>query len=148
MDQSYRVKDATFATLEEAVNRCKAITDASLADLHEDGMSAGALYRQYTQFGEDPWVATEPSDGSKPPFSAWAYAETRCAEICKAEHETSATPTTGAVDNVPRGVPEQLFALMAQFPARNVLEFASDEGVLRATLEAGFPPDRGKRPCP
>ena len=87
MDQSYRAKDATFATLEEAIDRCKAITESSLADLHEDGMSASELYRQFTQFGEDPWVAIEPHDGSKPPFSAWTYAEARCAEICRASSE-------------------------------------------------------------
>lgn len=139
MDESHRVQDATFRTLEEAVDRCKAITEASLADLYENCMSAGDLYRQYTIFGEDPWICIEPHDGSKPPFSARDYAEARCVEICMSAAEACKPRETASVDEAPRGVPEQVFLMLARLRAREVLEIAQDEGVLRRTLHESYP---------
>ena len=91
MDETHRVQDATFTSLEDAVGRCMAITDACLADLHEDGMTANSLYLLYTQFGEDPWICTEPHDGSPPPFSARTYAHAKCIEICEPTPDTTST---------------------------------------------------------
>lgn len=71
-----------FGTWEEAVAACRRIVDASLAELVEPGMSAGALLGKYKMFGDDPYVIGEPAPER---FSAWSYAERRCAEICGEE---------------------------------------------------------------
>lgn len=41
-------------------------------------MSAEALYRSYTMFGDDPYIIT---DEEGVPFSAWEYAKARASEI-------------------------------------------------------------------
>lgn len=44
-------------------------------------MSPVALYENYKGYGDDPYVVGADVDGV--PFSAWSYAELRCAEICE-----------------------------------------------------------------
>jgi hypothetical protein len=45
-------------------------------------VSAGAneMYKQYTMFGEDPWISSDDPDCK---FSAWDYAKERCRELAK-----------------------------------------------------------------
>lgn len=69
---------AEYDTLQEAITACKKIVEESLSRLHQPGMNAATLYARYISFGDDPWVG----GGSTVPFSAWDYAERRCAEIC------------------------------------------------------------------
>ena len=78
MDEDERYKHGEFETLEAAIEACKRIVDAYLVSAYTPGMSADALHASYTGFGDDPWVSG--ADGT--PFSAWKYAEQRCAEIC------------------------------------------------------------------
>lgn len=72
-----------FATVEEAISRCKKIVDESLAESAGSGRidSAKALYEHYTSFGEDPFIVDK--DGPPIKFSAWDYAKQRCEELCR-----------------------------------------------------------------
>jgi hypothetical protein len=78
-DEEERYLKGEYDTLEEAISVAKKIVDEFLEDGYSEGMSSGALFSQYTGFGDDPWIWT--GDG-KVPFSAWTYAEARCKEIC------------------------------------------------------------------
>ena len=51
----------------------KTIVDGCLG--YKPGMTAEALFKSYSMFGEDPFVV--PDVG----FSAWDYAKRRCAEL-------------------------------------------------------------------
>lgn len=79
MDESERITHGEFATLEAAIDVCKAIVDECLKHGYTPGMSAAELYQHYIGFGEDPWVS---GAAGGVPFSAWTYAKGRCAEIC------------------------------------------------------------------
>jgi hypothetical protein len=81
MDEAHRYSVATFASWEEAVAAAKRIVDEFLAEAYRPGMTSGELYRSYTGFGEDPFVAPEPEEH----FSAWDYARGRCRELCTDE---------------------------------------------------------------
>jgi hypothetical protein len=78
MDEDERYKLGEFKTLDAAIAACKKIVDDFLASTYAPGMSAAELNASYTGFGEDPWIAGE----ERVLFSAWTYAEQRCAEIC------------------------------------------------------------------
>tara|TARA_B100000378_G_scaffold278887_1_gene284143 strand:- start:1619 stop:1879 length:261 start_codon:yes stop_codon:yes gene_type:complete len=67
-----------FGSLDAAIAECKRIVDDYLASAYEPGMSAEALYRSYTMFGDDPYIIT---DEEGVPFSAWEYAKARASEI-------------------------------------------------------------------
>jgi hypothetical protein len=69
MKEEEGYKDGDYATLEEAVSKCKSIVDDFLEDEHKPGISPKELYDQYCMFGEDPFIRG-PNDG----FSAWDYA--------------------------------------------------------------------------
>ena len=79
-DEDERYQLGEFATLEAAMAACKKIVDDFLLENYKPGMTTEALYRQYTSFGEDPWIVGQEDD--RKPFSAWTYAEQRCREIC------------------------------------------------------------------
>jgi hypothetical protein len=79
-EEDKRYEQGVYETLEEAVAICKNIVDEFLAAKHLPGMTAEELYAAYTGFGEDPFIRIEGSGSN--PFSAWAYAKGRCAEIC------------------------------------------------------------------
>jgi hypothetical protein len=81
MDESSRVSRGRFATLEEAITACMAITRSSVKE-HGQG---------YFEFGEDAWIMPRPKAGelaallaahpewpaapfSEGYFSAWTYA--------------------------------------------------------------------------
>jgi hypothetical protein len=84
MDSSERTTHGEFETLDAAVDACRKIVDACLASAHENGMTAKDLYSSYIAFGDDPWI----SGADDVPFSAWTYANQRCAEICQEPHGT------------------------------------------------------------
>jgi hypothetical protein len=77
MDESERYKHGEFDDCQSAVAACKRIVDEFLSTCD---VSAGAegMYKQYTNFGEDPWIG---SDDSHCKFSAWDYAKKRCREL-------------------------------------------------------------------
>jgi hypothetical protein len=78
-DEEHRREHGAFDTLDAAIAACRAIVDRSLAESYRDGLTAEELFRQYTSFGEDPYVV---GDGAQVPFSAWDYARERCAALC------------------------------------------------------------------
>jgi hypothetical protein len=78
MDKEARTTHGEFETLEAAVDAAKKIVDDGLLHNYRPGMSAEALYGQYTMFGDDPWIA----GAETKPFSAWEYAQARCEIMC------------------------------------------------------------------
>ncbi|CAN0620174.1 conserved protein of unknown function [Burkholderia multivorans] len=85
-DPEYRTGPREFETVDAALGEARRIVNACLDDLHEQGMTAGALFERYMLFGEDPWLV--PWDGGPTvPFSAWTYAKERCLAICDARSE-------------------------------------------------------------
>jgi len=78
MDESERYKLNDFGTCEEATEACKRIVDEFLLGGHKPGISSDELWKQYTMFGEDPFIVT--SDESCK-FSAWDYAKERIKEL-------------------------------------------------------------------
>jgi hypothetical protein len=81
MNPEARWTAGQFDTAAEAIAKCKSMVDGDLADLHEPGMTADALYQAYIHFGDDPFVAG-PTGAETVTFSAWDYAKERCAAIC------------------------------------------------------------------
>lgn len=73
-------QDRTYATLEEAIARCKEIVDADLGD--PPGTSARAMVAYYRMFGDDPYIVNSDAAADPVPFSAWQYAEQRAKELC------------------------------------------------------------------
>ena len=82
MDESEAYDHGSFATYAEAEAACRKIVDDYLAGAMKPGMSAEALFRAYTMFGEDPVIDALGPDGKR--FSAWDYARQRCGELCQA----------------------------------------------------------------
>jgi len=76
-DEDERLAAGSYATLEEAIVRCKEITIQSLKDLYEEGISPERLSAQWTMFGNDPFIVG--ADGPVP-FSARKFITT---ELCK-----------------------------------------------------------------
>ena len=66
-----------------AIAKCKAIVDEDLAQMREPGKTADLLDQAYTAFGDDPFVVA-PRNSKMVTFSAWDYAEERCAVVCNA----------------------------------------------------------------
>lgn len=87
MDEKERTTFGDFESLAEAIAACKKIVDDCLNGDYKPGMTAEALYSNYTMFGDDPWI----SGGDGAPFSAWDYAQERCAEICAQDHHVPET---------------------------------------------------------
>jgi hypothetical protein len=81
MDESERVTHGVFDTADEAIAACKQIVDECLEPMLGPGMTARALYEQYMGFGDDPFVMPVDPDDAPVAFSAWEYAEERCAAI-------------------------------------------------------------------
>jgi hypothetical protein len=80
MNEDERYKDGDYATLEEAVSKCRQIVDDFLEREHKPGMSATELYDRYCSFGEDPFIR-----GPVAGFSAWEYARKRCGALSQPE---------------------------------------------------------------
>lgn len=73
-----RTTHGEFETWEKAVEACKKIVNEWLETSYKPGMSAEELRLGYKSYGLDPFIIGAESK----PFSAWEYAEQRCAEIC------------------------------------------------------------------
>lgn len=76
-DEEYRLGE--FDDCQNAIRACKEIVDDFLAANLSPGITSDGLYRQYTMFGEDPFIVSSMNDC---PFSAWSYAKERCTQIC------------------------------------------------------------------
>ena len=79
MDEDETYTAGEFATWEEALVAARERVDRSLAEAYTPGMTADALFGQYTSFGDDPYIVPTPA-GEK--FSAWDYARQRSEVIC------------------------------------------------------------------
>jgi len=91
MDDDERYTHSTYATLEEAIAKCKTLVDVYLKGIYKQGMTADEMFKHYKSFGEDPWI----SGIEDVPFSAWAYAKQRCAEICDAAGSSASKVSEG-----------------------------------------------------
>ena len=76
-DESERYDGGSYVTLEEAIEKCKAITIESLKGCYEQGMDADKLKAQWLMFGDDPFIM---GDIGKPPFSAREFVSE---ELCR-----------------------------------------------------------------
>lgn len=76
MDESESYTLGSYATLEEAISKCKEIVDEYLSSAYEPSMTSEMLYENYKSFGYDPYINAENF------FSAWKYAKQKCDEIC------------------------------------------------------------------
>lgn len=79
-DESETYTYGNFETYEDAVAACRDIVDRCLADHYEPGMTPDRLYRQYTMFGDEPFIVPANPQNR---FSAWEYAKERAAAICR-----------------------------------------------------------------
>jgi hypothetical protein len=80
-DESERYVLSEFPTLDAAVEASRKIVDEYLLSAYQPGVTAEALFRSYTSFGEDPWIVA-PTPEETVRFSAWDYAKRRCDEVC------------------------------------------------------------------
>jgi hypothetical protein len=80
MDEEERYKLGDFASLDEAMVACKRVVDAFLKDETSLEGPGAERYRQYTNFGPDPFIVSDDPVAEEQRFSAWSYAERRCAE--------------------------------------------------------------------
>ena len=82
MDESERYKLGEFDDCQSAVAACKRIVDEFL-EKADNSVSADDLFKQYTSFGEDPWIQKINSSAPDCTFSAWTYAQERCRELAR-----------------------------------------------------------------
>ena len=80
MDEAERYELGVFASIDAAVAAAQAVVDAYLRSAYKPGMSAQALLKSYTAFGEDPFIVAP--DQQSAAFSAWEYAKHRCDALC------------------------------------------------------------------
>lgn len=81
-EEDARREHGVYQTLEEARAACRALVDRFLAREYKPGMTAAALYEQYTSFGDDPFIVVVEGPNAGVLFSAWTYAKERCGAIC------------------------------------------------------------------
>ena len=79
MDESQRYRLGEFDDCQSAIAACKSIVDEFLATC-DPAQGADGMFRQYTGFGEDPWISSDDPDCK---FSAWGYARERCRELAQ-----------------------------------------------------------------
>ncbi len=79
MDKSERYKLGEFDDCLSAVAACKQIVDECL-NACDSRKGAQEMFKQYTTFGEDPWVSSDDPDCK---FSAWGDAKERCQELAR-----------------------------------------------------------------
>jgi len=82
MDESARYTLGEFKTYQAAVAAAKKLVDAFLLEHYKPGTTAEELYSGFRGYGEDPFIMGEEPELESERFSAWAYAEQRCKEIC------------------------------------------------------------------
>lgn len=81
-DETYTIDG--FATWEDALAKAQSLVEISLQESFVPGITASALFLQYTMFGDDPFIHPVPE--GKVSFSAWDYARQRCEEICREKY--------------------------------------------------------------
>ena len=81
-DESERIEQGVYDTVEEALATCRRIVDESVEGAYLPGISPEALYERYTGFGDDPFILVLDGADERPEFSAWDYAKERCRAIC------------------------------------------------------------------
>jgi hypothetical protein len=77
MDESERITVGSYASLEDALEKCREITIRSLESFIEKGISPEKLSAQWSMFGEDPFIVG--AEGPVP-FSARKFITV---ELCK-----------------------------------------------------------------
>jgi hypothetical protein len=82
MDPDERWEKGVYETLDETLAVCRGLVDRFLEESYKPGMSAEALYADYTGFGEDPFIVVLDGEDPRAKFSAWDYAQERCSAIC------------------------------------------------------------------
>ena len=82
MDESARYTLGTYNTYQAAAEEAKKLVDAFLLEHYKPGITAEELFSGYRGYGEDPYIMGEEPKEKSEIFSAWAYAEQRCMEIC------------------------------------------------------------------
>ena len=80
-DTSERYRYGEFVDAGAAVEHCRRIVDEYLQSAYKQGMSASDLLESYTMFGDDPFILN--FDDAPINFSAWDYAQERCAQMCR-----------------------------------------------------------------
>jgi hypothetical protein len=90
MDESERYRLGDFDDCRTATAACRKIVDEFLTAAAPD-RTPTELYKQYTMFGEDPWIST---DDPECKFSAWTYAKERSRELA-----TKPEPGAGVADH-------------------------------------------------
>ncbi len=63
-----------FSTYEEALQAAKSIVQEHIIHNYKPGMSPTEMSANYTMFGEDPIIISEPWQDDNKKFSAWDYA--------------------------------------------------------------------------
>jgi hypothetical protein len=79
MDESERYKLGEFADCASAVAACKKIVDEFFETCNLNNTD-GEIFKQYTFFGEDPWISSQDSECK---FSAWNYARERAKALAQ-----------------------------------------------------------------
>ncbi len=69
-DTDARLFIGSFATSEEAKEKCRAILMESLLNHYEPGMTAEILMTKWWTFGDDPWISSPNPTPDDIPFSA------------------------------------------------------------------------------
>ena len=80
-DKSERYLKGNYHDCSTAVNVCKQIVDDFLEKTYAEGKTESQLWREYTQWGEDPFIVVAEEDSCS--FSAWDYAKEHIKEIVK-----------------------------------------------------------------
>jgi hypothetical protein len=79
MDEDERYQYGAFDTVDEALEKCREMVDADLAQMAKPGLSPQALYELYMSFGRDPFIVCDGADDEAAmAWSAWDYAKSRC----------------------------------------------------------------------
>jgi hypothetical protein len=84
MDESERYELGEFDSCASAIAACKRIIDEFLVGQDAVEKTEEQLWKLYTAFGDDPFIATTDNQCK---FSAWDYARQRCAQIAAKESE-------------------------------------------------------------
>lgn len=79
-DESERYLKGNYGDCEAAVNVCKQIVDDFLAKAYSEDKTEDQLWREYTHWGEDPFIVVTEGENDCS-FSAWDYAKERIKEI-------------------------------------------------------------------
>jgi hypothetical protein len=83
MDESHRYEFGAFTTADEAITACKYIVDRCLEHMFEPDTTAEALYEQYRNFGEDPFIMPVDRNGVRVTFSSDEYAKAQCEVLAR-----------------------------------------------------------------